>query len=59
LLIRRSWHDVQQNRLKNGCCPNCNLAIPGRWSNPHGQTQARTLPKAESLTAERYSDLNL
>jgi pyruvate formate lyase activating enzyme len=59
LLIRRSWHDVQQNRLKNGRCPNCNLAIPGRWSNPRGKTQPRTTLKAESVSAERYSDLNL
>jgi pyruvate formate lyase activating enzyme len=67
LLIGRSWHDVQQNRLRNGHCPNCNLAIPGRWSNPHGQTPRKTenvraetaTRKAESLAAERYSDLNL
>ncbi|HKN60610.1 MAG TPA: AmmeMemoRadiSam system radical SAM enzyme, partial [Candidatus Acidoferrales bacterium] len=67
LLIRRSWHDVQQNRLKNGRCPNCDLAIPGRWSNPQGQTQSKTVNRAaesaarktESLAADRYSDLNL
>jgi pyruvate formate lyase activating enzyme len=59
LLIRRSWHDVQQNRLENGRCPNCNVAIPGRWSNPHGKMQPRTVLRAESLAAERYSDLNL
>ena len=59
LLIRRSWHDVQQNRLKNGRCPDCGLAIPGRWSNPRGKTLPRTILKAESVSAERYSDLNL
>jgi hypothetical protein len=50
---------VQQNRLKNGRCPNCNLAIQGRWSNPRGKTQPRTVFKAESLVADRYGELNL
>ena len=59
LLIRRSWHDVQQNRLKNGCCPKCGLAIPGRWSNPRGQTPAKVFRKAEVVAAERYGELNL
>jgi pyruvate formate lyase activating enzyme len=59
LLIRRSWHDVQQNRLKNGCCPTCGLAIPGRWRNPRGQTPQKSYRKAEALGAEHYADLNL
>jgi len=58
-LIRRSWHDVQQNRLKNGCCPNCGLAIPGRWTNPRGQTPMKTVRRAEAEVAERYGELNL
>jgi pyruvate formate lyase activating enzyme len=32
LLIRRSWHDVLENRLKAGKCPDCSTQIPGRWS---------------------------
>jgi pyruvate formate lyase activating enzyme len=32
LLIRRSWHDVLRNRLKEGKCPRCGTAIAGRWS---------------------------
>jgi pyruvate formate lyase activating enzyme len=59
LLIRRSWHDVQQNRLKDGRCPNCGLKIPGRWSNPRGATPAKTLQKAESISTERYGHINL
>ena len=59
LLIRRSWHDVQQNRLKNGCCPKCGSAIPGRWSNPRGQTPAKLFGKSDARVAQRYSDLNL
>ena len=59
LLIRRSWHDVQQNRLKDGHCPKCGLAIPGRWSNPRGATPLKTYEHARSVAAEKYSDLNL
>jgi len=31
VLIRRSWHDVLDNRMKHGCCANCGLPIPGVW----------------------------
>jgi pyruvate formate lyase activating enzyme len=31
VLIRRSWHDVLDNRLKNGRCSECSLSIPGIW----------------------------
>jgi len=59
LLVRRSWHDVEQNNLKNGCCPNCGIAIPGRWSNPHGKTPAKLFERARAATASKYSHLNL
>jgi pyruvate formate lyase activating enzyme len=57
LLIRRSWHDVQQNRLKDGYCPKCGCAIPGRWTNPHGKTPPRAYDRA--ISESKYSDLNL
>jgi len=59
LLIRRSWHDVEKNILKDGCCPKCGLAIPGRWTNSAGKTSAAVARKAESVAGERYEDLNL
>ena len=59
VLIRRSWHDVQQNILRDGCCPECGLAIPGRWSNESGQILPRTARKAEAIANKRYGDLNL
>jgi len=31
VLVRRSWHDVKDNQLKNGSCPKCGLGIPGVW----------------------------
>ena len=35
LLIRRSWHNVLENNLKNGACPKCGLAIPGVWQRKY------------------------
>jgi pyruvate formate lyase activating enzyme len=32
LLIRRSWHDVLKNKLREGNCPHCHTPIPGVWS---------------------------
>jgi pyruvate formate lyase activating enzyme len=31
LVIKRSWHDVRENRLKEGNCPRCAAPIPGVW----------------------------
>jgi len=31
LLIERSWHAILQNRLKDGCCPDCGKEIYGVW----------------------------
>jgi pyruvate formate lyase activating enzyme len=61
LLIRRSWHDVRGNRLRDGRCPKCNLEIPGRWSNPYGSTPAKSRSGARTPgpTGSKYSDLNL
>ena len=59
MLIRRSWHDVLENRLKNGCCPKCGLAIPGRWANPHGATPPKAFDQAWTGVEGKYADLNL
>jgi pyruvate formate lyase activating enzyme len=32
-LIRRSWHRVEENCLKDGRCPRCSLSVPGVWGN--------------------------
>jgi pyruvate formate lyase activating enzyme len=31
-IIRRSWHKVEQNLLKDGKCPRCGYVIPGVWA---------------------------
>jgi pyruvate formate lyase activating enzyme len=59
LLIHRSWHDVQQNHLKDGACPKCGLAIPGRWTNPHGKTLPKLFDHAHDIAATKYDHLNL
>jgi pyruvate formate lyase activating enzyme len=59
LLIRRSWHNVRQNLLKDGSCPSCGLSIPGRWTNSPLQAPRRLSRNAELVANERYSDLNL
>ena len=33
IVIRRSWHDVQENFLRDGKCPACGVVVPGRWTN--------------------------
>jgi pyruvate formate lyase activating enzyme len=31
LIVHRYDHSVLANRVRNGCCPDCGTAIPGRW----------------------------
>lgn len=59
LLLRRSWHDVQENNLHNGCCPKCGLTIPGCWNKGTMTIPSRKLRDARMATDERYGDLNL
>jgi pyruvate formate lyase activating enzyme len=56
LLIKRSWHDVLENRLVGGACPKCSLIIPGVWEKP-----GRVRPSAATVrkTAGNYDHLNL
>jgi pyruvate formate lyase activating enzyme len=57
LLVERSWHDVLKNRLVNGACPSCGLAIPGVWSASNGGTLGGQ--GISRKTARRYEHLNL
>jgi pyruvate formate lyase activating enzyme len=59
LLICRSWHDVRENHLRDGRCPNCNLAIPGRWTNPQNATPRGNHSRHCSSASSKYSDINL
>ncbi len=58
ILIRRSWHDVIENSLRDGACPSCGRAIPGRWDNFQSAV-APAAPQASDKTLLKYGDLNL
>jgi pyruvate formate lyase activating enzyme len=53
LLVRRSWHDVLQNRIKDGACPECGWTIPGLWDGGCGRAQAGRKP------FRKYQHINL
>src|SRR5438309_6537899 len=55
LLVRRSWHDVLENRIKDGACPKCGLTIPGVWTN---DATGKRWPK-QVVAAKAYGHLNL
>jgi pyruvate formate lyase activating enzyme len=59
LLVQRSWHSVEKNRLtRDGHCPKCGYPIPGRWTNPRGQTPPKIAARAQSVADAKYSHLN-
>ncbi len=56
ILVRRSWHDVLENHIKNGCCPSCGFAIAGVWADP--AKKIRGVTAETSGTSRNYSHLN-
>jgi pyruvate formate lyase activating enzyme len=54
LLVRRSWHDVLQNRVKNGSCPDCGTPTPGVWSHNEHRSIRRDIS-----SMHRYGHINL
>jgi pyruvate formate lyase activating enzyme len=54
MLVRRSWHDVTENRLRNGQCPECGSVIPGVW-----ESKASGATRSGRASSEKYSHLNL
>jgi pyruvate formate lyase activating enzyme len=56
LLIRRSWHDVLENRLRNGACGRCGFEIAGKW----GGSSSGRLPASSGAKhiPDKYSHLN-
>ena len=59
LLLRRSWHDVQENRMKNGRCSKCGCEIAGRWEMPTRKFSASTMERARQFAERRFSAVNL
>jgi pyruvate formate lyase activating enzyme len=58
LLLSRSWHDVLENRLRDGACPECGHRIAGRWKSPAGAA-GRVSPSQLGALAAKYGALNL
>ena len=58
IVIRRSWHDVLLNALREGACPSCGYRIPGRWTNRAVARNAAASASSEAA-ARKYEDLNL
>jgi pyruvate formate lyase activating enzyme len=55
LLVRRSWHDVLENRLKDGACPRCGFTISGVWKND----AKRSNRFKNNAAAAKYIHINL
>jgi pyruvate formate lyase activating enzyme len=58
ILVRRSWHDVLENSIRDGSCSSCGYAIPGRWTNTHGAANSARLASNDRV-ARKYEALNL
>jgi len=56
LIIRRSWHDVLENRLVQSACPKCSSVIPGVWEK-FGKPPSRA--GGVRKTAGNFGHLNL
>jgi pyruvate formate lyase activating enzyme len=54
LLIRRSWHDVLENRLQDGACRTCGTKIPGVW-----EKSKKLPPRNTSKVTEKFGHINL
>jgi len=59
VLVCRSWHDVQENRLRDGCCPYCGQAIAGRWTRESPTISSETLRRSHAFAERRFGVLNL
>jgi pyruvate formate lyase activating enzyme len=58
LLIRRSWHDVLENRVKEGACTQCGTAIAGVWQSAQRRSQFKEAGERGAALGS-YGHLNL
>ena len=57
-LVRRAWHEVLENGVRDGCCPHCKHTIPGCWTTFNGGISARSRQVAERIL-RKYDGFNL
>jgi len=55
VLVRRSWHDVLENRIKDGACSKCGAQIPGVWNKSSHHVPSRGTFAATT----KYNHFNL
>jgi pyruvate formate lyase activating enzyme len=58
ILVRRSWHNVLENSIREGTCPSCGHSIPGRWENSYSAGTAASTHSTNKI-GRKYDGLNL
>ncbi|HEV2221864.1 MAG TPA: AmmeMemoRadiSam system radical SAM enzyme [Candidatus Acidoferrales bacterium] len=61
LLVKRSWHNVLQNRIVDSACPKCGHRIPGNWASPDNPAPSASRRKTKSVASANgdFEILNL
>ena len=49
VLIRRTGFTVREDRMRDGCCPDCGTSIPGVWGNGGRVSSRWRVPRAVDL----------
>jgi pyruvate formate lyase activating enzyme len=57
LLVRRSWHEILENYIAEGACPDCRFEIAGVWTNDEKRKPGPA--RSASAILESYGHLNL
>jgi len=58
ILVRRSWHEILENRIQDGACPQCKCTISGRWTNP-SVANSPSIKQSADIISLKYDSLNL
>jgi len=59
LLIKRSWHDVLEDRLAEGACPKCGHRVPGVWATRNHAPASDPHRKSKTALRNDFDVLNL
>jgi pyruvate formate lyase activating enzyme len=57
-LVRRSWHEVLENRMKDGACGRCGFVIAGVWADARERGRGSRGQEGDRAAA-RYVHINL
>jgi pyruvate formate lyase activating enzyme len=56
LLVHRSWHEVLENHIADGTCPDCHYKIAGVWTNERKRPMSL---RGTAGVSRNYGHLNL